>query len=366
MKEVLIATDGFLPRWDGVARFLSEIIPGLAKKYKITVVAPDYKGKKYMHNNVTVVRIPLRDVTIGDYTPSVIDAKKIKRLVEHHDIVFVQSLGPIGAPAVYYGRKFKKKVVAFMHSVEWELVSSSLKRYKRSTYVLVKKMVQYLYKKCDVIIFPSEEIKQHLDRIKVKKKIVHVGTNSNYFKPGVRNKAKKKIGINGDSFVIGYVGRIGREKDLLTLERAYFHLKKQYPNLELLIVGDGVAEVVRQLKKTGVQVVGCKDNVLPYYQAMDVYVLPSLTETSSLSTMEAMSCGLPVIVTPVGFLKSYIIPGVNGLLFHPKDVKQLIRKLEILINDSDVRKKLGKNARQTIIDKFSWEKTVKEIGKVLG
>ena len=56
-KRLLIATDNFLPRWDGISRFLSEIIPRLTEHYEITVVAPDFGT--YEDPNITIIKIPL-------------------------------------------------------------------------------------------------------------------------------------------------------------------------------------------------------------------------------------------------------------------------------------------------------------------
>tara|TARA_Y100000310_G_scaffold210144_2_gene210760 strand:- start:799 stop:1905 length:1107 start_codon:yes stop_codon:yes gene_type:complete len=368
MKSLLIATDSFLPRWDGVARFLSEIIPRLKKYYKITVICPDFKGKKIRIKGVEIIRIPLQKITIGDYTPSVLDIKRIKKIVMKQDVIFTQSIGPIGGPAIYYGQKFKKKVVGYMHSLEWELVSQSIKKYKKSTHAFVRKYAKYLYNKCNVIIVPSSHIRHELEKlgVKTKKMIVHVGTDSDYFKPGLKSRVKKSLGIKGDTLVVGFLGRIAREKNLITLERAFFKIHNRYPDLKLMIVGTGVREEIDRLKRKGVILKGSQDHVVPFYQAMDIYVLPSLTETSSISTMEAMSCGLPVIVTSVGFLKGYIREGENGMFIQRGNVDQLAKKLELLILDEKLRKKLGKEARDTIIERFDWKRTVKKLRKVLG
>lgn len=72
-------------------------------------------------------------------------------------------------------------------------------------------------------------------------------------------------------------------------------------------MGDGLDSQKAFFKKNeDVILTGSTRNVLKYLQAMDLFVLPSLTETSSLATMEAMACGLPVVVTKVGYLKYYI------------------------------------------------------------
>ena len=108
------------------------------------------------------------------------------------------------------------------------------------------------------------------------------------------------------------------------------------------------------------KITGFVDNVVPYLQAMDIYVLPSLTETSSLSTLEAMSAGLPVIATCVGAIPDYIISNKNGILFNPRDVDFLIKIIVDLYVHKELGDKLGKNARETA-SKFKWEDTIKKI-----
>ena len=137
-------------------------------------------------------------------------------------------------------------------------------------------------------------------------------------------------------------------------------LQKNNSKLRLLIVGDGVESIKSLLsKRRGVIIVGSKDNVIPYLHAMDVYVLPSLTETTSLSTLEAMSCGLPVIVTRVGMPKEYVKHGSSGFLVDKGDAYSIYMHITSLMKDPLLGQKLGRRARQTIIDRFSWDKTVK-------
>ena len=134
----------------------------------------------------------------------------------------------------------------------------------------------------------------------------------------------------------------------------------------LLIVGDGIDELKNKFSKlSGVKLVGSTNNVIPYLQAMDIYVLPSLTETTSLSTLEAMSCEVPVIVTPVGDLQHYILNNVNGLKFSKQNSFELVVKLRKLLEKPKVRESLGKAGRMTVVEKFSWNKTVKNIKEQL-
>jgi glycosyltransferase involved in cell wall biosynthesis len=150
------------------------------------------------------------------------------------------------------------------------------------------------------------------------------------------------------------------------LYRAFNKLYKENSNVRLLIVGGGIEEQEEMLKsKPGIIFTGSKDDVVPYYQAMDIYVLPSLIETTSLTTMEAMSCGLPVLSTKVGFVKDYIKHNTNGMFFPKRNSYILRKKIENLIENRKLREDLGKNARETIKEKFRWMITVQKIKKIL-
>ena len=134
----------------------------------------------------------------------------------------------------------------------------------------------------------------------------------------------------------------------------------------MLLVGSGPEKKLQNIKeRNDVKITGFVSNVVPYLQAMDIFVLPSSTETTSLATVEAMSCSLPVIVTKVGYLKEYVIDRKNGVFFPVHNDYVLRRKLEKLISNEPGRKMLGENARKTVIERFSWDKTVEQIKKAL-
>ncbi len=370
-KNLLIATDNFLPRWDGISRFLLEIIPPLSKKYRITVIAPKFPGKYENILNIKLIRFPLGRITFGDYTVCVVNKRTIKREVKNTDVIFSQTIGPIGDTTIKIAKKYQKPIVAYTHSVEWELVPNSIKNtlLKTPVNILTKLIAKRLYNKCNLLLVPSLEIAEILSwqGIKTKKKIVSLGTDSNKFVPPQNKaKAKERLKIDPKNIVIGFTGRLGREKDLPTLYRAFRRLEKRYPNLVLLLVGKGVEDLKRLFKKRkNIILIEYTNNILPYLQAMDIYVLPSLTETTSISTLEAMSTSLPVIVTPVGSLPGYIKNNYNGMFFPKKEPYFLEKKLIRLIQNPELRKKLGENARKTVIEKFSWENAIKGIEEAI-
>ena len=156
------------------------------------------------------------------------------------------------------------------------------------------------------------------------------------------------------------VHRLSPEKDVKTLLRGFLRTK----GTTLLVVGAGATDIENSLKRRNVIMVGAQDNVVPYLQAMDIYVMPSLTETTCLSVLEAMSCGLPVISTPVGYVRDYIENGKNGYIFPKGDSYSLALAINKLAVDSILRERIGITARTSVQTRFTWDKTrtrIKEI-----
>lgn len=364
--KLLIASDSGLPRWDGVARFIYEIIPKLKEHFEITLLIPDFKGEKVIHG-VRTVRIPTIPISIADYNPAQPDFKKIHKLVEEHDVVFAQTLGPIGAISISKAKKLGKKVIYYVHSIEWELVTKGVKIPKKITprvYKQLKKFVISMYSKCNLLICPTQDIYNLIKNVGTRKQIIPVAVDMQKFKPP-RSKShfKKKLGLNNE-LIIGFTGRIAREKDLPTLFKAFKLVKKQIP-CKLLIVGKGIKSYDKLIKEDkDIISPGSVNNVESYLKAMDIFVLPSLTETSSLATMEAMSTGLPCITTNTGIMRYEINNWENGIKFQFGNEKSLAGKIIRLLKNENLRVNMGVNARKTM-RKYSWTKTTKKLIKAL-
>jgi len=196
-------------------------------------------------------------------------------------------------------------------------------------------------------------------------KKVSLGIDLTKFKPADRIAAKKIIGINTDSTVISYIGRLGREKDLVTLYRAFVQLSHKHKNIILMIVGEGIESYKKMFKRERMLFIGPRPDVEKFFQATDIYVLPSLTETTSLTTMEAMACGCAVLTTRTGAIPTYVTDRYNGMFFPKRNSYVLRRKLELLVQDTELRDKLGENARKTIESQQSWDKTAEGIKEIL-
>lgn len=366
--RLLVATDNFLPRWDGVARFLSEVIPRLAGEFDIVVVAPDFGPVENFPAHL--VKIPIHRREVGDFHLARVRYRVVRREARRCDIVFSQTIGPIGACAIIAGKAAGKPVVSFVHSIESRLVPMAVAPgfARRLLLPLMHAWTRFLYNKASLLITPSEWVDDHLawEGVRARKCVVRLGVDTHKFSPGAAKELRKSLGIADDEVVVGQHGRLAREKDLRTLLRAFVRLQTRHKKVRLLVVADGLRSVKRMLDdREGVIVTGRQDDVVPYLRAMDIFALTSLTETTCLAALEAMSCGLPVVSTPVGFVRDYVEEGKNGFFFPTKDAYALATRLSWLARHPVERHEMGQAARKLVVEEFSWERTVEGIRAAL-
>lgn len=174
MKKLLVTTDSFLDLKDGIARYLSEIIPRIKDKFQITVLAPKLNSvyDKERYKNVKVFFLPSFKFKISGYKPGKPFNKTLKKEVENCDILWNQIMGPLGVSSIYYASKLKKPIITTAHVIEWELIKNAL--FRKLPHFLInhsfKLSARRFYNKCDLIIVPSKSVVQTLKENKIKKK----------------------------------------------------------------------------------------------------------------------------------------------------------------------------------------------------
>jgi len=144
-------------------------------------------------------------------------------------------------------------------------------------------------------------------------------------------------------------GRLEKVKNQELLLRAFSDISKKYPGIKLIIAGEGslkdeLKSLCRQLDLSdSVQFLGNVENVELYFKNADIFVLTSTYEGLPLTVLEAMASGLPIISTNVGGIKDVVTD--NGLLVDDGNQTELIQAMEKLIQDCNLRKRLGSNSR---------------------
>jgi len=198
-----------------------------------------------------------------------------------------------------------------------------------------------------------------VDRNKIR--VIYNGVDTVRFgpRPASRSKVRAAFGIAPGDFVAGAVGRIVPIKDYKTLLQATSVLATQVPNFKLMIVGDGpeLQSVSALAKSLGVPdrvlIAGRRDDIPDLLGAMDVFVQASLREGMSNTLLEAMSTGLPALVTRVGGNPEVIHEGRTGWMFAPGDFESLSQLLLKLAEDTDLRAAAGQGGRLRVQQIFS-------------
>jgi glycosyltransferase involved in cell wall biosynthesis len=190
-----------------------------------------------------------------------------------------------------------------------------------------------------------------------------VGLDVKYYtpvSPDDRIRLRADIGIAPNEFVIGYVGRFVEDKGILDLLKAVRLFQKYAECTRLLCVGDGPLKNDLLTLQPDVMVAfpGGSSEVLPYYQLMDVLVLPSRTmphwkEQFGLVLVEAMACGVPVVGSNSGAIPEVI--GDAGLVFPEGNVQELARHLQSLKTSPDLRCRLSELGKHRATEEYSVE-----------
>jgi len=204
----------------------------------------------------------------------------------------------------------------------------------------------------------SAEIDAELASIGIpdsKRYFIPNGVDTGKFAPAApqqRARLRRELALDEEVTAV-YTGRLVPEKCVNHLLAIWPALRNEQPGVQLIILGDGPDEArLRQEAGAGVRFVGRVDDVLPYLQAADLFVLPSATEGLSNSLLEAMAAGLPVVATRVGGAPDVVTPGQSGLLVPPDDKVVLQQAVHTLLADEGLRRRMAQQARQVIVERY--------------
>lgn len=156
------------------------------------------------------------------------------------------------------------------------------------------------------------------------------------------------------------VARLVPDKDHDTLLKAFARLSPRHPEAQLWLVGNGPRRPIleQQVQNLGlsarVKFLPVQQDLRPLYQQADLFVLSSRAEALPNVILEAMAAGLPVVATRVGGVPEAVMPEATGLLVASGDDAGLAAALGRLLDDPEERRALGRQARQRVLDHFSF------------
>ncbi|TCS93257.1 glycosyltransferase [Hazenella coriacea] len=233
-------------------------------------------------------------------------------------------------------------------------------------------MVQTALSKADLICSTSEDMARETSKYTSKSmEITPFGVDTKWFRPLGLVKSNEIV-------TIGIAKGLHEVYGISKLIQAFAEVEKIYPQVRLLIVGDGpkrneYEELTRSLGvEHKVSFTGRVPNseVVHYMNQMDIFVLPSYSESFGVAAIEAQACGVPVIVTQVGGLPEVVEDGETGIIIPNNEPKHLVPALERLIQDPELRLRMGEAGAHHVRQEYDWEENANRMlqlyGKVWG
>jgi D-inositol-3-phosphate glycosyltransferase len=205
-------------------------------------------------------------------------------------------------------------------------------------------------------------------------------------RPADKRRARVRVGVRDEEFVLLYVGRLVARKGIDNVIRAMGRLGSAMRTRLLIVGAEGGAdpayetsEVAAESETARLQALAHQCGVsaqvsflgaraqhrLPeLYACADVLVSTPWTEPFGSAALEAMACALPVVASDVGGLSFTVVDGVTGFLVRPRDPIGLAGRLEQLYNDPSLRRLLGQAGVQRARSMFRWERVARQLGAV--
>ena len=336
----------------------------LSSRVKLTVITEEI-GSSHSEN-IKIIKVPkiskpiiLRTlIRILSYSYATIKHRN------DYDVVYTRSLGLNFLISSIIAKKILKKKLVFLISESRKTHTSFRAKFFRPFLKTVLRISDSLVSSS---VFLIDEIEEYLVRIDRKKlNILHEAVDTTKFKPKISNPEN----------VVLTVARIDPVKGLENLISSIPLILIKIPDVKIKIVGSIPNKNYFLMLKNKILELDCEKFVefvgpIPHDELPNIlsdskiFILTSKTEASSISTLEAMASGLPVIVTRVGGMPSLIINGINGFLVEPDNPESVAEKaIELLIDDS-LRVKIGKNARETIEKKYNWDNFIDGLTNII-
>jgi glycosyltransferase involved in cell wall biosynthesis len=333
--KIIHVSDGSIYNYDGVSTYINELLEcaySEGEQLLVLTTVPLNPKKLRTINHKAEVRVykNLKVFSSDKFKFSLpLGMKKVINEFEP-DVIWIHTIGPLGLGAARLAKN-RYPVIYTKHCFDGDLWCNHLKVPVAFQwfYQLVAVLVERIVLKSAGVAFyhinNTEKIRYN--KFFSKFKYVPPPLNGRF----VNEKSYRTGNHNNDIFTIGFCGRLEPEKNIEKLFKAADIYQKKYnkQNIRLLLIGEGseTDQLVRQYPRIPATITGFVDDVIPYLDQLDAFVLPSKTETYSLSSLEAYSRGLPVFSTPVGYL------GQNAGKFRHIYIFNTAEELASLIND---------------------------------
>ncbi len=277
------------------------------------------------------------------------------------DVVHGQDIySPMALQSIYSARRRRIPSVLTCHSIHkttglWQLI------YRPLVHMMCRanRMI--------VVSNATREFCRALGVPDHKMEVISNGVDLSKFNSAVDGSQMRiRLGLKSEPLVVSAI-RLVRRKGAHYLVTAFLRVRKDIPDAKLAIAGKGpeAANLRARIRELGMEDSIFMLGTLPHEQvaelmaAANVFVLPSIVESSPFTLLEAMAVGVPVICPKAGGVSEIIEDGINGLMVPPADVNALANTIVHILNDRRLAKRLRRSGLKTVREKFSWERTAR-------
>ncbi len=271
------------------------------------------------------------------------------------DIIHVQHAFPLTWSSGFIKATYGIKYITTIHGSELPTASKD-KRYVALTSDALRKSARIIpnsyYTRDWMYKVFGDEYRHQI-------KVIPGGVDVEKFKRVPVSDIDKRYGLKGKKVVV-FAGKLTKNKGV-----KYLILAAKKIDAEILILGDGpdrrnLERVVKKENLKNVRFIGHLGDdttiLVKMYTRADVFVAPSVwDEPLGLVILEAMATETPVVVTRKGGIPLAVKDGKNGYFVKPRNAKDIAEKVNLLLSNDEIRRKMGVNARKIAVEKFSWK-----------
>ncbi|MCC6207252.1 MAG: glycosyltransferase [Gammaproteobacteria bacterium] len=356
--RILMISDVYFPRVNGVSTSIATYRESFqALGHEITLLAPAYPAGH--EDDSGIIRIPSRGLLLDPEDRMmryrVLVAMREALRGRSFDIVHIQTPFVAHYAGIRIARDLGLPVIESYHTYFEEYLYHYIPLLPRASLrVLARRFSAGQGNAVDALAVPSRAMLEKLRDYGVhsEMRIIPTGLNMRHFSRGDGAAFRRRLGIDPSRPVLLFVGRVAFEKNIDFLLHMADEVRRQIPDVLLLIAGEGPAEphlhrLAQRLDlEANVAFAGYLDRataLLDCYAAADVFVFSSRTETQGLVLLEAMAMGRPVVAQAVMGTRDVLREG-EGALIAENDVHDFARKVLALLGDRELHKQLSRRA----------------------
>ena len=278
------------------------------------------------------------------------------------DIIHIAVPDLLGRGALRAAREMEVPVVASYHTRYETYLSHYGLNVARP---LLETYLRSFYSSCRELYIPSMSMGESLKAsgLNVAMHLWSRGVDSSRFHPAKRSPGwRARFSIDPNDFVVLFVSRLVREKQLGTLVAVVQELRKRGVCHRAVIVGDGPErnKLAKQLPEAVIPGFLDGEDLAQAYASSDVFLFPSDTESFGNVTLEAMASGLPTVCADATGSRSLVLPGVTGFLARPGSVDEFVSAITVLSADPDLRARFSEAARARSAE-FDWDAPMRRL-----